>query len=85
MHPPYKIYKKNIGMAKNSLSNGGLFGSGIFGFFGTTIKCDSTDETMYCSIMKIVNMFIVLLIVVYILYFVYNYIVAPALRTKRGR
>jgi len=27
----------------------------------------------------------VLLIVVYILYFVYNYIVAPALRTKRGR
>ena len=42
-------------MARRSsgLGGGGLFGSGIFGFFGTTINCDSKDDSTYCNIMKI--------------------------------
>ena len=54
-------------------SSGGMFGSGIFGFFGTTIKCDSTDTSIYCSIMKMFNLLIVFFVVGYILYFAYSY------------
>jgi len=42
-------------MAKSSNSKG-LINSGIFGFFGTTINCDSTDTSIYCSIMKLFNL-----------------------------
>jgi hypothetical protein len=34
------------GGSQNSASspgNGGIMGSGIFGMFGTTIRCDATD------------------------------------------
>ena len=73
-------------MGKGSLSksSGGLFGTGIFGFFGTTIKCDSSDNSMYCSIMKIFNLLIVFLIVSYIIYFAYNYF-APSFKSKKTR
>ena len=61
-------------MAKGGRSSsGGMFGSGIFGFFGTTIKCDSTDTSIYCSIMKMFNLLIVFFVVGYILYFAYSY------------
>ena len=50
-------------MAKGSPSigggGGGILGSGIFGFFGTTIKCDSTDNSTYCNVMKLFNLLIV--------------------------
>lgn len=59
-------------MAKTS--SGGLLGTGIFGFFGTTIKCDSNDTSMYCNIMKLFNLLIVFLVVFYILYVAYNFI-----------
>lgn len=71
-------------MAKRgSSSGGGILGSGIFGLFGTTIRCDSKDESMYCSIMKLFNLLIVLLVVVYILYIAYNYFIAPSIRRRR--
>jgi len=53
--------------------SGGMFGSGIFGFFGTTIKCDATDTSIYCSIMKLFNLLIIFFVVSYILYFAYSY------------
>ena len=59
-------------MAKTS--SGGVLGTGIFGFFGTTIKCDSTDTSMYCNIMKLFNLLIVFLVVFYILYVAYSFI-----------
>lgn len=65
-------------------SNGGIMGSGIFGLFGTVIKCDSKDDSLYCNIMKVFNMLIVILVVCYILYFVYNYVLKPYV-FKRGR
>ena len=58
-------------MAKGIIKRGGgggILGSGIFGMFGTTIKCDSTDDSTYCNIMKLFNLFMVVLIVAYILY-----------------
>jgi hypothetical protein len=47
---------------------------GIFGFFGTTIQCDSTDTSIYCTIMKIFNMLIVIFIVFYFLHLANSYL-----------
>lgn len=54
-------------------SNGGVLGSGIFGVFGTTIQCASTDTSMYCSIMKLFNLLIIFLVVGIIAYYGYLY------------
>jgi hypothetical protein len=62
---------------------GGILGSGIFGFFGTTIRCDSKDDSMYCNIMKWFNLLIVFFVVLYILYILYNFFVAPSMRKRR--
>lgn len=64
----YSMGKRSIGGG-----SGGMFGSGIFGFFGTTIHCDSNDTSIYCTIMKFFNLMIVLFVVYYILYFAYVY------------
>jgi hypothetical protein len=78
-------------MAKGSFRSGGgggggggILGSGIFGFFGTTIKCDATDDSMYCNIMKLFNLLVVFLIVAYVLYIAYNYF-APAVSFRKRR
>jgi hypothetical protein len=68
---------------RSSGLGGGILGSGIFGFFGTTIRCDSKDDSMYCNIMKWFNLLIVFFVVVYILYMLYNFFVAPSMRRRR--
>jgi hypothetical protein len=73
-------------MAKGSSGTGmggGVLGSGIFGVFGTTIRCDSKDDSTYCSIMKLFNLLIVFFVVIYILYILYNFFIAPAIRKRR--
>ena len=73
-------------MAKGSIKGGGgggILGSGIFGLFGTTIKCDSKDDSMFCNIMKLFNLLVVFLLVAYILYIAYNFFVAPSIRKRR--
>jgi hypothetical protein len=67
-----------------SSGNGGILGSGIFGFFGTTIKCESTDNSIYCNIMKLFNLLIALLVVIYILYIAYIFI-TPYFKVKSKR
>jgi hypothetical protein len=66
-----------MGSSKSS-SNNGILGSGIFGFFGTAIKCDSKDDSMYCNFMKFFNVLIVIGIMLFILSFLYSYL-------KKGR
>ena len=70
-------------MGKKGLPIGG----GVVGIFGTTIKCDATDTSFYCTIMKLFNLLIVLLIFIYVLYFIYTFIIEPYFlkRGKRGR
>jgi hypothetical protein len=51
-------------------SNGGILGSGVFGMFGTTIRCDATDNSYYCNFMKFFNVFMVFLFFVFILYLI---------------
>lgn len=55
-------------MAKSS---GGIGGTGIFGLFGSVVTCKSTDDSLYCSIMKLFNLLMVFLIVGFVLYYVY--------------
>lgn len=67
----------------HSSSNGGIMGSGIFGFFGTTIHCNSTDNSMYCNIMKLFNLLIILTVVFYIMYLAYYFFIQPAMKRRR--
>lgn len=53
-------------------NNGGILGSGIFGMFGTTINCNAESNSYYCNFMKIFNILMILGIVVFVLYFLYN-------------
>lgn len=61
--------KKGTKIAPAS-SNGGILGSGVFGMFGTTIRCDATDNSYYCNFMKFFNVFIVILFFLFILYII---------------
>ena len=65
-------------------SSGGILGSGIFGFFGTTIKCEATDTSTYCTIMKLFNLLIIFFVVGYIMYFAYSYF-SPMNYIKKSR
>lgn len=71
-------------MAKGSGSGGGILGSGIFGLFGTIVKCDAADDSMYCSIMKLFNLLMVFMIVSYILFIAYNFF-RPAISMRKRR
>jgi hypothetical protein len=59
-------------------SNGGILGSGIFGLFGSVVNCDATDNSMYCSFMKFINVVLAIGMLCAILYiafvFLYPYI-----------
>jgi hypothetical protein len=66
-----------------SSNNGGIMGSGIFGFFGTTIQCPASDTSFYCSFMKVFNVLIVFIIIFVILYTIYNVFLAPSKGKRR--
>jgi hypothetical protein len=72
-------------MAKGggSVGNGGIMGSGVFGFFGTTIQCPASDTSFYCSFMKLFNMFIVFFIIIFIFWTIYNFWVNNRSTRKR--
>lgn len=69
-------------MGKSS-GNGGIMGSGIFGFFGTTIQCPASDTSYYCNFMKIFNVFMIVCFLIFILYTAYNYIMPNYFGKKR--
>lgn len=71
-------------MAKGSVSHGGILGSGIFGFFGTTVNCNASDDSIYCNIMKMFNIIVVFGIVLFFLYYAYVFL-RPYLFMKRKR
>jgi len=60
---------------KTSLpSNGGIFGSGISGVLGTGIICNSTDNSYYCNFMKIINVSVIILTILFFIYMIYIFI-----------
>ena len=79
--------RRKVSSSNGNSGNGGIMGSGVFGMFstGTTIKCDSTDDSMYCNIMKFFNLITVLFFVLFILYIVYTYVLRPYFLSNKRR
>ncbi len=68
--------KNTEGGNTQTTNNGGIMGSGIFGMFGTTVRCDANDNSMFCSLSKLVNviiMIIFLITIFYLIYLAFNY------------
>ena len=65
-----------------SMGNGGIGGTGIFGMFGTVVRCDSKDDSMFCSLAKFVNGLIMLLFLGFVIYLVYLFFIKGS--GKRG-
>jgi len=65
-----KSFSKNI-----SNSNNGIAGSGIFGMFGSIVDCPASDDSVFCTIMKIFNIFIVIIVVIVILWCIYYFFI----------
>lgn len=65
-------------------NNGGILGSGVSAMFGSHIFCKSTDDTIYCNIMKMFNVLIAIIMVCVFIYFIY-YFFSNYVFTKRRR
>jgi hypothetical protein len=53
-------------MARSGSSSGGIGGSGVFGLIGTTVQCDAENKGPYCTIAKIVNVFIWIMLILFV-------------------
>jgi hypothetical protein len=64
---------------------GGFNGFNLLGLFGvnTNIHCDASDNSFYCSIMKIFNFLMVAFFVAIVLYIIYNMWRGAAVARKR--
>lgn len=72
-------------MAKGRLgNNGGIGGTGVFGFFGSTVTCKSDDTSYYCLFVQFFNVIIMSLVLCFIVYTVYNLFSYSSI-FKRGR
>lgn len=56
------------------MGNGGIMGSGIFGMFGTTVHCDSKDDSYFCELSKAVNVIIMVIFLAIVLYVIYAFV-----------
>jgi threonine/homoserine/homoserine lactone efflux protein len=52
-------------------SSNGIFNSGIFGMIGSTVHCNSTDNSVFCTLMKIVNGIMALAIISGVIYLIW--------------
>ncbi len=60
---------------KSSMGNGGIGGSGIFGMIGTTVTCQSTDTSAYCSFVKLANIIFISVILLFALTLLYSMLI----------
>lgn len=68
----------------NTSGNGGILGSGIFGFFGSTVTCKDSDNSYYCNFVKFFNFVIMALVLFVIVYYIYTFAM-PILFSKKRR
>lgn len=66
--------KARGGRRSVSTNNGGVMGSGVYGMLGTTIHCQNSDNSYYCTFMKMIQVTMSLFIILAILYFVYSFL-----------
>ena len=85
--------KKRIGSSKpskqkvdNVSNNGGILGSGIFGHFGSMVQCDANDDSMFCTLSKLVSTIMMLLflaVTAYLIYYVFKTFIIPSMSTTK--
>jgi hypothetical protein len=68
---------------KSSMGNGGIGGSGIFGMIGTTVTCQSTDTSAYCSFVKFTNIIFISVILLSILFFALTVLYSFLIKKRR--
>lgn len=59
-----------------TMSNGGIMGSGIFGMFGSTVVCNAEDTSTFCMLSKTVNVIMMIgffILVLYIIHMAFKY------------
>jgi hypothetical protein len=66
-----------------SMGNGGILGTGVFGFFGSTVSCKDSDNSYYCNFVKFFNMLIMIVVLIIILYVVYSFAYPYVFSSKR--
>ena len=74
------------GGINNIATNGGILGSGVFGHFGSIVKCDAQDDSMFCTLSKMVSIIMMLMFlafVVYLIYWFYNSFVSTSAIGRR--
>ena len=76
-----RISKSN---GSNTSGNGGILGSGVFGFFGSTVHCKDSDNSYYCNFVKFFNFVIMALVLFVIVYYIYTFAM-PILFSKKRR
>jgi hypothetical protein len=59
------------GGINNIVNNGGILGSGVFGHFGSIVKCDAQDESMFCTLSKMVSIIMMLMFLAFVVYLIY--------------
>ena len=79
-----KFRGSNKSTSSNTTGNGGILGSGIFGFFGSTVTCKDSDNSFYCNFVKFFNFIIMGLVLFVIIYFIYTTFI-PMLFSKKRR
>jgi hypothetical protein len=63
----------------------GVFGNtGIFALFGTVVRCDANDDSMYCSLAKFVNVVLMILILLYIMHIVVSFALSIIKPGRKG-
>ena len=55
------------------MARGGGGGIGVYGLLGTVNQCKAEEKSMYCNIMKMFNLLIVVLVVVYLAFIAYTF------------
>lgn len=77
-----KGLSKSIGYIRQQQTQGnGIMGSGVFGNFGSIVKCEATDNSIFCTIMKLFNILIVMFILLSFIYL--GYIAYKLLKKNR--
>lgn len=52
----------------SSSSSGGIADSGIFGLLGTTVQCESNDDSFFCKFAKLMNIIVWFLMLIALFY-----------------
>ena len=55
-----------------SPGNGGIGGTGVHAVFGSVVQCKDDDNSFYCNFTKIFNIIIMFVVIITILYIIYN-------------